>query len=862
VLPLLLAAIAQAQTPRIGDPGWAFDESRLDPRFPVMREWALAGVEGGIPLRGSLPVKWKLMPGEDLQNAINTVAAQGGGVIELKQGDHRISNTVQLKSNIVLRGESKERTVLQITIKAPFFKKAGGSPATAIEVNDAQWVGLEDLTIRYGPVHFEPYDKDDFHAAWDRRVFHEEETRDNELFVNSVIFSRSSNCWVDNCNILCAGAHPLGLSQCRHMTMRDNLVDRAYIKKDSMHGGYYGVWGSSHCLFYNERVRRIRHFALMLPGCKYNVVYGCDFEVDVNFHDKDDGYNLVEKNRIATPVWHSWDAIGIGASGKHRPPGSDNWLYDNEAISKGVPGYNRRGPTSEKGKLYRVTDTFGKAVVITSDEAPPIGGTLYALIHNSSQHRTVRLSDDVEFKFAWVVPGRFVRGSPVDEPNRDSDEGPQQQIHLTRGFYLGLHEVTQRQWHAVMQENPSVFRQPVEGEDPLDRPVESVSWNATQRFIERLNSMGLGRFRLPTEAEWEYAARAGTSTPFPWSGDVHLHAWANSRSLARTHPVGKKPANAWGFFDMHGNVWEWCHDWYAEYPASSEAVDPMGPLTGSERVFRGGSWYDFAPALRSANRHRHVPDVGYPAIGLRLVMESTAPRIRRITLPNGTEIQFTHIPAGEFAMGNPATEASGMNDERPVHAVAISKGFWIGTYEVTQLQWESLMGENPSVFRSPNNPVEMVSWNDAQVFLHKLNDLGFSGEFRLPTEAEWEYAARTGDDIRGRFSSHPSHRDLNTFGWFNPRSEGCSHPVGMKRPNSWGLYDMQGNVWEWCCDWYGPYAVERAIDPIGAHHGVGRVIRGGSWFNEPEALRVTNRHHHSADSRQTNIGLRVVWVTD
>jgi formylglycine-generating enzyme required for sulfatase activity len=191
---------------------------------------------------------------------------------------------------------------------------------------------------------------------------------------------------------------------------------------------------------------------------------------------------------------------------------------------------------------------------------------------------------------------------------------------LTEGFYLARHEVTQAQWTAVMGHNPAVFKR---GADAPQRPVESVSWEDCQRLIERLNSRGVGRFRLPTEAEWEYAARAGSPSRFPWGDDLqegatHSHAWANSRSYAVTHPVGQKPPNAWGLHDMHGNVWEWCSDWYGPY-AEGRQRDPRGPAAGREKVFRGGSWFDFPVSLRSANRHRHAPDERYPAIGLRLV---------------------------------------------------------------------------------------------------------------------------------------------------------------------------------------------------------------------------------------------------
>ncbi|MBZ2183301.1 MAG: formylglycine-generating enzyme family protein [Bryobacter sp.] len=488
----------------------------------------------------------------------------------------------------------------------------------------------------------------------------------------------------------------------------------------------------------------------------------------------------------------------------------------------------------------------------------------------NSARSTVLLPGAVPMEFVPIPPGTYRRGSPDTETSRDPDEGPQHEVTISRGFQLGVFEVTQRQWQAVLGENPATFQQtpsaPVPPGNPLDRPVESVSWDDTQRFLNRLNRLGLGRFRLPTEAEWEYAARGGASTAFPWGNTggrdrTHEFAWANSRSFATTHPVGQKPPNAWGLHDMHGNVWEWCADWYGPYAASPQ-TDPVGPPNGKDRVFRGGSWYDFPNALRSANRHRHPPDGRYPAIGLRLVKEIESENARTIILPSSVPLQLVRIPAGRFLMGSPNSEIGRANDESPLHEVTISQPFWLAAYEVSQQQWSAVMGGNPSTFiqgeEAPRRPVERVSWNDAQQFLSRLNALGI-GRFRLPTEAEWEYAARAGSPARFAFGDDPAFEALGRHAWFYSRAEGRSHPVGAKQPNSWGVYDLYGNVWEWCADWFGPYSADAATDPQGPASGRERVIRGGSWFNEPEALRSANRHRHPPDSRQTNLGLRLIW---
>ncbi len=178
-------------------------------------------------------------------------------------------------------------------------------------------------------------------------------------------------------------------------------------------------------------------------------------------------------------------------------------------------------------------------------------------------------------KFAQICPSTFMMGSPKSESGRDSNEGPQHQVTISKAFELQTTEVTQSQWQAVMGSTPSDFKGP-------DLPVEQVSWDDAQAFISKLNALGDGyRYRLPTEAEWEYAARAGTTGPY--AGDLDAMAWYSQNSGNKTHPVGTKAPNAWGLYDMHGNVWEWTQDWDGAY--SSSAVTDPWDLVRAPSVF-------------------------------------------------------------------------------------------------------------------------------------------------------------------------------------------------------------------------------------------------------------------------------------
>jgi formylglycine-generating enzyme required for sulfatase activity len=443
---------------------------------------------------------------------------------------------------------------------------------------------------------------------------------------------------------------------------------------------------------------------------------------------------------------------------------------------------------------------------------------------------TVETENSIGMKLRVIPAGTFTMG--------EGDEA--HEVTLTKPLLLGIHEVTQKQYERVMEINPSKFNQ------SSSNPVDQVIWNDAVEFCRRLSALPqekqAGRvYRLPTEAEWEYACRAGTTTQFSFGHDesqLSDSAWFKGNMSFGTQPVGEKKPNPWGLYDMHGNVYEWCNDWAADYPSGS-ATDPTGPQQGYKRVLRGGGWSYAAELCRSAVRGENVPSFRFYSIGFRVAcvpsgtastkiatsppMDSsedvepaavTSPPIpeptgdgpapaaapfdaadakvhqgkwarhlgERVEVTNSLGMKLRVIPPGTFMMGR----EDGKTDEKPVHQVTLTKPILLGAYEVTQREYQQVMGVNPSEFKGLRNPVTNLSWDDANEFCRRLSLLPREKRagrgYRLPTEAEWEFACRAGTMTTYNFGDNES--SLSRHAWSKDNSGRKTHSGPESEPRA------------------------------------------------------------------------------
>jgi formylglycine-generating enzyme required for sulfatase activity len=258
--------------------------------------------------------------------------------------------------------------------------------------------------------------------------------------------------------------------------------------------------------------------------------------------------------------------------------------------------------------------------------------------------------------------------------------------------------------------------------------------------------------------------------------------------------------------------------------------------------------------------------IAAPCVGQTIIPLGTNPdtglqeiRVMLPGLPEGSKpLDMVRVPAGTFYIGSGSSPQDANVDEEPRHQVTITEPFYLGKYEVTQMQWLRVMGNNPSSFSGrPDNPVEQVSWDDCQAFIEKLNEAEV-GTFGFPTEAEWEYACRAGSQTRFYWGEDTTEAQIQYYAWYGGNNNPTvTKEVGLMSPNAWGFYDMSGNVWEWCHDWYGSYSAGHQMDPQGPSFGTSRVLRGGGWFIIARGCRSAVRASHTPSGSTDSLGFRL-----
>jgi len=625
------------------------------------------------------------------------------------------------------------------------------------------------------------------------------------------------------------------------------------------------------------------------------------------------------------------------------------------------------------------------AICVSAAKHPPLAKSPF----NTEQAKAFQLqwaehvgkqlvyTNSIGMKLRLLPPGEFTMGRTEEEFDRllgviknDPEMAkhymgtvtwsmlmmPAHRVRLTKPFYMATTEVTVRQFRRFVEKSGYTTEaeqglnhgKPYKGRRPIctwrkpmawrkpplkqadDEPVMHLCWNDCAAFCKWLGEIEGRDYRLPTEAEWEYACRAGTTTPWSFGdfadfdGEGHKHAiWSDGgRKFNVPHAVGKREPNAFGLYDMHGNMWEYVADWWHRLSYKESPInDPTGPAVQSEkndlrRIIRGssfdwGRWGgDSAYRMRitqRSNQHPHMSfrvalrirgvegvapavdpdeqqrqrtrDPGPSSKEVAAALKSGAtqdqyPRELKIDLGGGVKMEFVLIPAGSFLMGSDR----GPKDERPVHRVVISRPFYMAKLEVTQGQWEAVMGNEPRLaewresendFAGPRKPMNGLSWNACRDFIGKLKQVVPGNAFALPTEAQWEYACRAGSATEYCFGDDPA--SLDEYAWYEgnkvwgkrvgPRTVFTYWDAGVKKPNAWGLYDMHGNMWEWCADRYdADYYFESPLkDPSGPESGRFRVLRGGSWFRYARYARSAYRRffHPECDGDAVT-----AWILD
>ena len=546
----------------------------------------------------------------------------------------------------------------------------------------------------------------------------------------------------------------------------------------------------------------------------------------------------------------------------------------------------------------------------------------------------IQLGQHTRIVLRKIPPGIIRNGSPMDnigrvsksafseniswEPEDDSlsvfplADKPLHDVVISKPFWLGELEMCYDQYRWLYSE--------MEHGDDRKIPMSDMVWDLAMDYCGKLNELFNGKlpqgykFSLPLEEQWEYACRAGIPAASnngtePFAGGTregfleHLGWHAQNRKHRWGARAGMLQPNAWGLFDMHGNLGEWCYD-----NAHSQAFLPGVPVAviGIQgHVLRGGSFEDNPEGCRSASRAT-ARDFHAEYLGFRLALipeeltpekpspfseEAVALRGRQLcsgpkdelcfNLPEGVKLTFEKIPAGTFLAGSPEKEAGRINSEywrqalppssgkteqliphmsEEQHPVSIGHSFWLGQFEVTREQYAVVVDADVSILANRKRPMTQIRWEDAVAFCEKLNvlcaeQLPAGYRFALPTEEQWEYACRAGTTTALNSGKDLTQGDffcpnLAEVAWFQMNSGEHKRDVGLLKPNAWGLYDMHGNVWEWCV----------CTTPVDDNPLSKRILRGGSWYDPPRFCRSAMRRWLDEDRGGPDIGFRVALV--